>query len=478
MITKYDLMMNNNEELLADEEFLANKDKLDSIRHFYTDLNEEINLRYHWGEDPAKSESYIPRIFDEINIECDTIITLDIIKKYEEYISKDWEYFFKRFQDKFPEEIYDEIDVDREMWKVIFIFQSLSETFLRSHENIWDSIDYAWDYISYYQLSHLPVSFIYDYEDKINFYLYSHKHIDDYNKHEWALPFDIIMKHRKELDFSRMDFGNEEFVLEKYLDKEKSNNPFSDYSIYNWIDDAYKRISVASRKNLSEDFIEKHLDYLDLDLVFFNHDSQLSDEFIERHRDIVPWKYISMNYTFSLDFLDRNRKYIYANLYNQSHPELYDEVEKKAWDELSSIYPFSIDELNIYKDKINWENYLKGDAFRFKENDEKRLIIDIFYDKYIEKVIPYLTEESIIGSDERWNDMDKIAGLMSVADKTKLNGMLLEQINTPIRPIHKDQIEEIIAKINAVIDEGDLKEETEKKLAELRDNLKKYMTNV
>ena len=70
------------------------------------------------------------------------------------------------------------------------------------------------------------------------------------------------------------------------------------------------------------------------------------------------------------------------------------------------------------------------------------------------------------------------AGLMSAADKTKLNGMLLEQINTPIRPIHKDQIEEIIAKINAVIDEGDLKEETEKKLAELRDNLKKYMTNV
>ena len=153
-------------------------------------------------------------------------------------------------------------------------------------------------------------------------------------------------------------------------------------------------------------------------------------------------------------------------------------MEKKAWDELSSIYPFSIDELDIYKDKINWENYLKGDAFRFKENDEKRLIIDIFYDKYIEKVIPYLTEESIIGSDERWNDMNKIAGLMSAADKTKLNGMLLEQINTPIRPIHKDQIEEIIAKINAVIDEGDLKEETEKKLAELRDNLKKYMTNV
>lgn len=88
MITKYDLMMNNNEELLA------NKHKLDNIRHFYTDFNEEINLRYQWGEDPAKSESYIPRIFDEINIECDNSITLDIIKKYEEYISKDWEYFF------------------------------------------------------------------------------------------------------------------------------------------------------------------------------------------------------------------------------------------------------------------------------------------------------------------------------------------------------------------------------------------------
>lgn len=337
------------------------------------------------------------------------------------------------------------------MWKVIFIFQSLSESFLRSHRKIWDSIDYAWDYISYYQLSHLPVSFIYDYEDKINFYLYSHKHIDDFNKHEWALPYNIIMKHRKELDFSRMDFGNEEFVLEKYLDKEKSNDPFSDYSLYNWIDDGYKRITVASRKNLSEDFIEKHLDYLDLDLVFFNHDSQLSDEFIERHREIVPWKYISMNYTFSLDFLDRNRKYIYSNLYNQSHPELYEEVERKAWDEISSIYPFTIGELDIYKDKINWKNYLKGETFRLKENEEKRLIIEIFYDNYIEEVIPYLTRESIIecyvGSERRWNDMDKV-------------------------------IVELMDEIKTKIAEKTLKDETVKKLSKLRDKLKKYMTNV
>ena len=222
-----------------------------------------------------------------------------------------------------------------------------------------------------------------------------------------------------------MDFGNEEYVLERYLDKEKSNNPFSDYSLYDWINDVHKRISVASRKNLSEKFIEKHLDYLDLDLVFFNHESQLSDEFIERHRDIVPWKYISMNYTFSLDFLTRNRKYIYANLYNQSHPELYEEVERKAWDEISSIYPFTIGELDIYKDKINWKNYLKGETFRLKENEEKRLIIEIFYDNYIEEVIPYLTRESIIecyvGSERRWNDMDEI--------KTKIAEKILKKLS-------------------------------------------------
>ena len=445
MITKYDLMVGNNEKSLT------NRDKLHNIQTYYRDFNREIDLRYCWGEDPAKPESYIPRIFDEISIECDNSITLDIIKKYEEYISKDWEYFFKRFQDKVPEEIYDEIDVDREMWKVIFIFQSLSESFLRSHRKIWESIDYAWDYISYYQLSHLPIYFIYDYEDKINFYLYSHKHIDDYNKHEWALPYNIIMKHRKELDFSRMDFENEEYVLERYLDKEKSNNPFSDYSLYNWINDGHKRISVASRKNLSEKFIEKHLDYLDLDLVFSNHESQLSDEFIERHRDIVPWKYISMNYTFSLDFLTRNRKYIYANLYNQSHPELYEEVERKVWDEISSIYPFTIDELDKYKDKINWKNYLNGETFRLKENEEKRLIIEIFYDNYIEEVIPYLTWESIIecyvGSERRWDNMDKIIV------------KLMDEIKTKIA-------------------EKTLKDETVKKLSKLRDKLKKYMTNV
>ena len=445
MITKYDLMVGNNEKSLT------NRDKLHNIQTYYRDFNREIDLRYCWGEDPAKPESYIPRIFDEISIECDNSITLDIIKKYEEYISKDWEYFFKRFQDKVPEEIYDEIDVDREMWKVIFIFQSLSESFLRSHRKIWESIDYAWDYISYYQLSHLPIYFIYDYEDKINFYLYSHKHIDDYNKHEWALPYNIIMKHRKELDFSRMDFENEEYVLERYLDKEKSNNPFSDYSLYNWINDGHKRISVASRKNLSEKFIEKHLDYLDLDLVFFNHESQLSDEFIERHRDIVPWKYISMNYTFSLDFLTRNRKYIYANLYNQSHPELYEEVERKVWDEISSIYPFTIDELDKYKDKINWKNYLNGETFRLKENEEKRLIIEIFYDNYIEEVIPYLTWESIIecyvGSERRWDNMDKVIV------------KLMDEIKTKIA-------------------EKTLKDETVKKLSKLRDKLKKYMTNV
>ena len=156
-------------------------------------------------------------------------------------------------------------------------------------------------------------------------------------------------------------------------------------------------------------------------MVFFNHDSQLSDEFIERHREIVPWKYISMNYTFSLDFLSRNRKYIYSNLYNQSHPELYDEVERKAWDEISSIYPFTIGEVDLYKDKINWINYLKGDAFRLKENEEKRLIIEIFYDNYIEKVIPYLTKESIVecyvGSEGRWNDMDEV--IVEVRDEIK-----------------------------------------------------------
>ena len=82
MVVKYDLMVENNEESLT------NRDKLRDIRTYYEDFNREIHLRYCWGEDPAKPESYIPRIFDEINIECDNSITLDIIKKAEKHLKK------------------------------------------------------------------------------------------------------------------------------------------------------------------------------------------------------------------------------------------------------------------------------------------------------------------------------------------------------------------------------------------------------
>ena len=359
MVTKYDLMKS-----------------YDDIRHFSREVNQRFQVFYDRPENPAVASSYIRRIYKKISIECAGKVTLNTVKKYHEYIVRNWEYFLKTFRN-LPGEIFDHYIKEIKSWKPIFMFQSLDESFLRSHEKTWNKLPYAWDYISYFQLYHLPVSFIYDYEDKINFYLYAH------NRNGWALPFDLLKRHKDEMELSGMDFSNEEFILEEYLDTANSSNQSSEYFIYNWIDNYDRKREVSSRKHLSEEFIEKHIMYLDMRVLFSNHETQLSEKFIENHSDIVPWLYISKNYTLSKEFLERNKGYIFREEYIHAHPELVKEVEDHVWDIVSQYYPFDNRELFKYQDKINWDLYLKGDSFKNKDFYEQRMIL-LLFDKHID----------------------------------------------------------------------------------------------
>lgn len=115
---------------------------------------------------------------------------------------------------------------------------------------------------------------------------------------------------------------------------------------------------------LDENILEEMQDYLNWNLISRNN---LSEEFMERHLERFDWLTLSYTQKFSIEFLKKYGNFIDWNQLSKND-NLTEEIvetfsDKLNWDILSSCFKFNKKNLNKWADKINWYNVFRFNGY-------------------------------------------------------------------------------------------------------------------
>jgi len=187
---------------------------------------------------------------------------------------------------------------------------------------------------------------------------------------------------------------------------------------------SYRKL-VRSSKFFKEDFLKAHADQIDWDMFCRHADiQQYSLGFFERFEEKIEWGYFDWDnnpsYEFLLKFKDKITCNGFVDFYYLEdeedrllNKEAFDEEKERRegflskysdvfdWDSLSSAFPFSIDEMEEYKDKIKWENipgnyYLPVEIYiKFKKEIFESSLSDTYILKVIFDTVDVVTVELI-----------------------------------------------------------------------------------
>jgi len=217
-------------------------------------------------------------------------------------------------------------------------------------------------------------------------------------------------------DLELIDSIIEEKGIEEFKNA-RAAQPVIEYLLSKGLDPSYVKWEEMYLEKLSEDFIIKYINFLDIerishyqklsedfirkysDLVDWRNISyfqKLSENFIEEFKDRVDWKEISSRQTLSEDFIrkfqdkiEQSRSWSEITQYQNLSEEFMDEFQNKLdWEKLSDYHEnrkyghkLSIEFLLRHKDKIDWETYSRKYGAKITEEYLRALKDYIHWDK-------------------------------------------------------------------------------------------------
>ena len=193
-------------------------------------------------------------------------------------------------------------------------------------------------------------------------------------------------------DLELIDSIIEEKGIEEFKNA-RAAQPVIEYLLSKGLDPSYMKWQDMYLEKLSEDFIIKYMNFLDIKLIShyqklsedfirkysdlvdwrnISYFQKLSENFIEEFKDRVDWREISSRQTLSEDFIrkfqdkiQQSRSWSEITQYQNLSEEFMDEFQNKLdWEKLSDYHEnrkygqkLSIEFLLRHKDKIDWETY-------------------------------------------------------------------------------------------------------------------------
>lgn len=231
------------------------------------DLEEEIKYKF-------ENNMYI----DWYNVSLQKDLTIDFLEKYENYIR--WDVYSSTCS------LYGvHVDILRK-FKGRLSWHEISKSSKLSIEIIEEFKDYLlFSIISKYG-HYYDSLFLEKFKNRLNFnYIYELRQVDE----------DFIRKNI--LD----QIVNDRIILLIVLTYQKLSEDFIGYIIENVILGHEEWIALCKNQTLSEQFIEKHIHELKIDIICGY--QVLSEDFIRKYKYIVNWNLISYNQALSEDFI-------------------------------------------------------------------------------------------------------------------------------------------------------------------------------
>jgi hypothetical protein len=334
-----------------------------------------------------------------------------IVLQYLDYgdltnLKSDFDYKFQFLED----------NIEKIDWKILLIEQDLP-TFFEKH---LDRVN--WKYIS--ANSNLKSSFLEKYIDNLDFKnLKNHKFLSE----------TFICKYREKLWLYEIDSGddpiqttNTSFDNYDYVDEEMNNSStYKNYATYRILWDFDKTITkeyveqlknsdnninninyipwlktttnfvdkhknklwwerISYSANLSIDFIERYVDYIDWQGLSIN--KYINDRFITKHKDrllkLIGSDKLFFNEKLSMDFVEKNKNnidWLILSAYNYIPKLIIDKYMNYIhWDSFFQFQKCHICIFNNYIDKVNWESI-------YSIFSNKTISVE-FCQKYYEKI--------------------------------------------------------------------------------------------
>lgn len=206
---------------------------------------------------------------------------------------------------------------------------------------------------------------------------------------EYTIPDDIFDKYAK--NFTPQDwinFSSNDSIPESTLEKYKHE---LDWAILCGVRD------FSNPSILSEDFIERNLDYINerfpkarVDLIWesLSNNSTISEPFFRRHIDMLDWRFITSNNGVSLKFLEEHINkvdwtYISMRAFKGPNSLIKEFIDKYSsnidWDVLSENTELPVWIMVQYKDKLDWmqlHRFNRSIGFYYKKLQVNKLLLD------------------------------------------------------------------------------------------------------
>lgn len=292
-------------------------------------------------------------------ISNDSTLSIDFIRKYQNYLY--WDNLSRNLKmtDEFVEEFQDKIN-----WAVLCQFKKLSLPFMRKFANKLN-----WSRVSIYQK--LTKKFIEEFKDKLDW--------NDLSAYQ-RLDETFIEKYQDRVNWNII--SSNQTLSEDFIRKHKSQ--------VNW-----KNITIFQK--LSENFIREFKDYVDWECISYKHN--LSFNFIYEFKDKLK-PVVLTNTNLTIKELEILRKYLHTyDLYDRANiilgtnfqnnedfcndlilnydkePEKYDKLisyyirEKECfiWNKLSSKKSLSKKFIEKYYNNVNWNMILNNSSHKDKD---------------------------------------------------------------------------------------------------------------
>jgi len=204
-----------------------------------------------------------------------------------------------------------------------------------------------------------------------------------------TIPIDMLANYKDHLDWDYIQtYGLvTEDIIEKYADK------------MNW--------SIISMKKCSTNFLEKHIDKIDFDIIAIY--QKLSPKFIDTYKDKLNWidicmyqpmmpsfieehinyltdpcwinisKYQMLDFDFIMEHADKLNWQIMSVYQNIAYSEILEKYDKEIdWDALSYYQPLSYEIIKKYKNsgKFNFDKLVENPGIHFTEEIVETLVAD------------------------------------------------------------------------------------------------------
>lgn len=172
-----------------------------------------------------------------------------------------------------------------------------------------------------------------------------------YSISKMNLSKEFILMYPEELEWEYVLNNKDNPIDEELLEKVIAINP--DYINCDWS-------LIADNFVISEEFVEKYMQYFDMEMVGQYGVSIFSEDFLIKHKDKLAWYYILESRDLSVEFLNKHKDFIFWDSYYSHNQHLT--IEK-------------IKQLECYEHIKNIQNNT------WISSEQKQLILDYLENK-------------------------------------------------------------------------------------------------